>query len=167
MDPENEVWGEVGRKRRFTCPNISLDFYASASRISVLFRQALSDFILPWGCFFAVSLTVSSTLVLIRSHEDLTLFPMAATSFLTFCSILFCILGFPSAASVHTLSTEYLHDFNEFHIASLLTLEQKKRLRGFKPIKVHIGDQIFVRKVTALKMIHSMIYWTLRSLLIF
>jgi len=131
------------------------------------FQEATATVIMPWTNFFIIVIPASANLVLIRAHDHLTFPPMTAILSLSITVTLICVLAFPVAGSIHSSSISYLAAFRQSHIVPMLALGEKKRIRGLKPLKIHIGTLTFIRAITVLKLINSIIYWTMRSLLIY
>lgn len=137
------------------------------SLINKRFREAMSPIILPWTQFFIILIPSCANYILIRFHDELNFPPMGAILSLSISCCLICVLAFPFAAYLHSYSRSYLYALKQPHIARGLNQFQKKVIKADKPLKVHVGILTFIRAFTVLKLINSIIYWTMRSLLIF
>jgi len=147
-------------------PNVSSNLYSTMSVLNKRARDALSQVILPWAQFFIILIPASCNYVLIRSHDQLNIITLVCVASLSLVIMAICTLAYPVAASIFSLSTAYLNSFKKPHIAPGLTRVQQKRIKSFKPIKVQVGGLMFIRPFTVLKLINSIIYWTMRALLI-
>jgi len=144
----------------------SLRLYRTLQVLESLFTDAISGFTLPWIHFLLVLISAISNYILIRAQDHLPFLPTMALISVTISVFGVVLCAFPIAASIQSNSIQYIRGLSKTNSLGFLSLALKKGIRAARPLRVQVG-QIFIRKETVLKLIHIMVYWTARSLLLF
>jgi len=156
-----------GTEAELRSGSVSLRLYNSMCLLNKGSRDAIGSAILPWTQFFIILLPASCNYVVIRYHDQVSIVIILCLGSLSLTCMAICTLAYPVAASIHTLSSAYLTAFKKSHVAPTLTHLQKKKIKSLRPLKIQVGGLTFIRPFTVLKLINSIIYWTMRTLLIY
>ena len=122
---------------------------------------------MPWTQLLIILIPTSCNYTLLRFYGTLgpsAMFMLGSLS-VSCCMIVIC--AFPMGAFINSRSIAYLNSFKRIRKVNSKTWVTSREVKCCRPLKVQIGSMLFMRKFTVLKVISLIIYWTMRSMLIF
>jgi len=84
---------------------------------------------------------------------------------MTFMNFVVVLSGYPNAAAINSRSIAFINQFKRR--PDLDPSVNPCEVRSCKPLKVELGTLLHIRKFTVLKVLHLILNWTMRSMIIF
>jgi len=137
---------------------LSFRVYRCFQILNSQFNSSMSD-VLVWFVSTQILLPTSCNYVVIRLHSEFGSVILLGLTIVSATCTVAVILIFPFGALVHSSSIAYLESFKG--------IRSRRKLAAYRPLKIRIGTLFFLRRFTVLKAISLIIYWTVRSMLIF
>jgi len=122
------------------------------------FNSCMSQ-VVAWLQLMMLVIPASANFVMIRAHTEVQVLALLGVVGVSVSIILIVVLILPFGGSVYSNSVTCL--------GSWKGIMCKRQLRGCRPLRIQIGDILFIQPFTVLRTIGLIIYWTVRSTLIF
>ena len=145
---------------------VSYTIYRSLQILNQCLKFCFCGVMFPWMNFFFIIIPVITNTFTIQHNRDLTPIALFSGIIISLSLIVGLLLIYPKAAAINTLSGAYLKSL--FMNCGLKGSEPvtKKHVKACFPLKIKYGTFGFIQKITTLKMIGLIFYWTMRALLL-
>ena len=139
-------------------PKTSFHIYRCFQILNQEFNSTMSE-LLVFFVAIQILLPTSINYVVIRLHSEFGSMRLVGLTVMSITCTIAVVYLFPFGALVHSSSIAYLDSFKG--------IQNKRKLKACRPLKIRIGALFFLRRFTVLKAISLIIYWTVRTMLIF
>lgn len=143
----------------------SLLIHKSFQILNQEFSNCFRHFILPFVHFLLTLTYVIYNHIIIRFWSILTRTNLLFLSILLSANFIVLMYIFPAGAVLNIRSVSYLRSLRI--ITERNNPEQKRRAKSLRQIRVYFGDYIYLHKFVRFKTFGIIVYWTMRSLLMF